>query len=71
MKIPTTTPRYEVLMIKRNGVKQRVGLFGDRAKAVEYGDKFYKGRYLINDRMPGQIEDALKARYPGLDITVI
>jgi len=48
-------PRYEVKIIKRNDVQQRVGSFNDRDKAVEYGEKYYARRYVIVDREAGEV----------------
>jgi hypothetical protein len=46
----TQLPRYAVLITRKNGSTKQVGSFGDRAKAVEYGEKFFNGRYHIADR---------------------
>jgi hypothetical protein len=70
MKIPQL--RYTLQIVRTNGIKQAIkGSFRDRAAAVAHGDRCFPGRYVVVDRMPGQIEEALKARYPGLNITVI
>jgi len=54
-KMKIQLPRYEVKIIKRNDVQQRVGSFNDRDKAVEYGEKYYARRYVIVDREAGEV----------------
>jgi hypothetical protein len=45
-------PRFEIKIIKRNNVQQRVGTFDQHDRAVAYGEKYYAGRYIIVDRRP-------------------